>query len=396
MTKILATNLYFLFGVIVFYINAVADRTINVPAGEFVLLGLVVIQILKCKSFLAPKEAMLALFCASVFILLATLLDVYHESYAKTAIRVFFKYSLFYLTILLYIILPNKDKIFRYLSGLLVGYMSFFLLSLLHGLVTSPSNLFYLKYVIPTPAVVLLFFLLHKGRLSPGIGKFLVIGFVISLLSLPLLGGRGAALSSLVGLAFYLVYRFTRPVGISYVVFIWGALLIPCITISVVYFGYEGGNPYGMMQFLYDNNFDTVSNIERTLALNYSIYIIESFPFVGVGQSGVSAYWAADFTHLTGIKNPALSPHNYYMEIAVPFGLPALALVLGVWFYVYRLMFKSVALMGRDPAIAAFACAAVGWIMLYQPVAGITRMDVMILTMSCLYGIGRQSNTVAE
>ena len=137
-------------------------------------------------------------------------------------------------------------------------------------------------------------------------------------------------------------------------------------------------------------DYNTHSNVERITMLYSNITTIMEHPIVGIGTAAMVPTFEPYFVEMSGLAHAtAESPHNYYMEFAVPFGVPATLIVLGILALIYRHAFKSVQRMGVSRGFAAFAITVIAWVMLYQPVASITRMDIFIILFSVLFGMQR-------
>ncbi len=376
-------NIYFFLGFVMYFINKWSDQAINIPSGEFAILGLILIEFITKKKVLNHSDAFIAGIIAIVMVIWCTVVDYSHNGKASGSVRIFARFFVLYAIIVLYILLPNKRHVLLFITGMMSAHIINFFVQCGYQFLIARDDIFGLKYIIPTPSVVLLFYLLFKGNLSKPIGLLLIGCLVVSFLSLPFIGGRGAFLSLILAGVFYGLYAtkiFTRSIMI-YII-----LYVPFLTITIVgIFGLD------LIRTLQKHEYDTISNVERILMLDTSIEIMRDYTMTGRSLSSFSAMYEDDFLELTVAKDTALSPHNFYMETAVPYGVPALIALLWFWKKVYHMLFEALKLAGHSRAYGSYACFSIAWIMLYQPVAGITRLDVIILLMIGLYGINSKN-----
>lgn len=377
--------LYAVAGFLFFFVNHIIDKKINIPIGEFALIGVLIIEMMRQKKLIFLPVAHFLLFAAVLLILLCSAVDLYHTGSIGSALRVAIRTTLFYAIILFYIHIPDKRIAFTYCLGMVAGYVGLFVCTSLFYFLTQPKNIYFqLKYLIPTPAIIMLIVVMMKRHIPRLMWLYLVGYLVFSLLAMPLIGSRGAFISLIVGGAIYMLARvITLPRGI-YIALALALPLVPCIV--GLYF-YEPNNPTGLTEWLFEVDYATMSNIERTLMYNASITTMLEHPLLGIGSSGIVPMVEPYFTMLANVpKHTGDSPHNYYLEFAVPFGVPSMVLILVILSQLYRLMFVSSVRLTGMAAPAAAAMVATGWIMLYQPVAGITRIDIFILMMTVFYG----------
>lgn len=390
-TKIKASNLYFIIGFVAFFLNTVSDKQYNIPIAEFIIFGFVIFEFITSKSLVKNPLTSSLIPLVVIFIALCSVIDLYHTSSISHMIRVLIRTAFLYIPLLIYVTLPDKTRIIHLITGLLAGYIIYFLLNLsVEAATGSSSSLRKLKYIIPTPAVVILFFIVFKNRLSQTLYLLIILGFIISIISLPFIGGRGALISTFIGLLFYLIHRILRAPDFLIII---AALLLPISTVAIVALSHNSGDPQQLIDFLFSNKLNTLSNIERTLALHYSIEVMMNNTLLGIGPNEIASYWQSDYEYYTKNLVAGESPHNYYLEILVPYGVPATFIAITTWYYMYRLFFASMRNINLNPAIAAFACTTIGWIMLYQPVSSITRIDILILCISALSGITNKTTS---
>lgn len=373
-----------IFGILLYFINAFTDEKYNIPVAEFALIGLIFWQMVMRPSLLAVQGGITAAVLALALVAWVTFIDHYHGGDSGQMLRVMLRTGMFYAIILGYLLLPAKANVLRLMTGFMVGYILNFFVQAPITLVGSSAWL--LKAILPTPAVVL-FMLMERKILSRTLVRLLIAFLIFSLITMPLIASRGAFLSLFVGLGFY---ALARPAVIRRNVIILLALYLPFLTVTVVGIFYKPGNPYILTDWLASINYATISNVERTLMAYMNITALKESPLTGIGVGNDIPMMAPYYLSITKqTKTAAESPHNYYMELAVPYGLPALGLALIIWFLLYRGLFTAAAAQGLRRGVAAFACGTVAWIMLYQPVSSSTRMDVFTLMMFGLYGIRR-------
>lgn len=377
-------NGYFIVGFLMYFINNYFDRKINIPVGEFAIMLAIIWQYYKYKSALNIPEAFVHLIFSVVLVVWCSCIDYMHNDNFYSSIRIFFRLFTLYVIIFLYILLPKKNEIIMYITGVITAHIVNFIVVCLYYLLVVKTNYYQLKYIIPTPSVVFLFYIFFNRNISKPIGVTCLSCLLLSVLSLPIIGGRGAFLSLFLALFFYYIYHL-RLVSVRIMIVI--ALLIPSSTIIII--GFSGID--NVLNYLYELDYATISNVERTLMLDRSIDVMKESPLFGVSLSDFSRMYDEIFQELTNQNDTALSPHNFYMETAVPYGLFALAILLIIWRGIYKLIFRSVHLSGRKLPIAAYSCFSISWIMLYQPVAGITRLDFLLILIISLYGLSSEN-----
>lgn len=377
------SNFYVLCGAILFVANYFADKAINIPLGEFAVLGMLLSEYGIQRRVLRDGKVNVTIAITVFFVFWCAMIDQYHGGSVGTFVRTVARLGVFYAIIFLYILLPDKRRVLYFMTGMMVGYMlMFFGFSLYYFLIVR-GEFYRLKYVIPTPGVVLFFYLIFKEYFSKNLARLFPLCLFVSFAGLPFIGGRGAFLSLCLACMIYGIYRLpfvTRHMMVGFVMFIPAS--------SVVIIGLYG---YDLLQYLFEIDYATISNVERLLMLQTSIEVMRDYPLFGTPLHHFSSIYVEDFIALTHIQETALSPHNYYMETSVPYGIPALVMLLCIWYQIYHQMFHSMRLYGKQTAYAAYAAFSIAWIMLYQPVAGITRFDVFILLVAALYGFNKDN-----
>lgn len=382
--KIKIRNLFFILGFVTFFINYFSSKYIGIPFGEFVIFGLIICELAFASSFVKNNNATIAIASSIIFVILCGVIEYYHEGSLGKMIHTLFRNSLFYLSVVLFAIAPNKNRIISLISGLILAYMFNFIFNAVIGVTSGLSGLWKLKYIIPSPAVIALFIMVLRNQLSKNLKLLMYSSFILIILLLPLSQGRGATLSTFIGLSFYIAYKYFR---VPKTLIIAGALFIPITSVTVIFFASDGQDPQAIIDFLFSKELDSLSNLERTLAIHYSTQIMIENPIIGIGKADVPFTWKNDFEYYSSSLLTGESPHNYYLEIIAPHGLLPFSFMFITLYNIYSMFFTSVKNMNKNGGVAAFTCAAIGWIMLYQPVAGITRLDVMILCIVTLYGI---------
>ena len=375
-------------GILLFFINDYSDETLNIPAGEFCFLAMVLASCIRSGSLLNVHSVWIAGITAIIFILWATFIDFYHYQNTHHMTRVWFKTFMFYAVIIGYIALPDKHYVFALAVGFLLGYIfNFFyesLLAIAEGL--GSNAVWKLKYIIPLPAGILMIMLFFRKHISTAIIIIMAIYLLYSFTLMPFIGSRGAFLSLIVGLCFYAAARIPHLPRTFLILIILYVPLVPFTLMAFTF--YNDGNPAEIVQWLRDHDQFTLSNVERSMMIIANITALKEHPVAGIGLHSTPAMIDAYYTFVTEQKSvSARSPHNYYMEFAVPFGLPALACILVIWGIIYRLIFSAIRTLGHHRAVASYCCSVIAWIMIYQPVAGITRLEVFMMVIMGLYGL---------
>lgn len=384
--KISPTSPPFLFGIPLFIVNYYMDAQFDVPLAELVVLGLIVMQLLLQRRAINLASIHGLGFIMVALVLWVTAVDYYHDGEAGKAIRVFARTFIYFALIVGYLYLSDKKAMFDLIMGLLTGYVLYFLfVSLVTFATVDSSAWFQLKYIIPTPAIIALVWLGFRDSVPKPV-MYLMLGCVLYCVpAMILIGSRGAFLSLIVGMLAYGAWHYLKfPRWLA----IFLALFIPMITIVIGAVFYHPDKPMYLAEKLFEIDYATHSNVERTLMITASIRVMKEEPVLGVGTKEFIPMIEPYFVHLSDLPTTtAESPHNYYLEFSVPFGLPSMALLLLFYTVLYAVTFLSVERMGLSRGIAAFAMIVIGWTMLYQPLSGNTRLDVFIILFLTLYGI---------
>ncbi|MCB2082097.1 MAG: hypothetical protein KDD76_05620, partial [Rickettsiales bacterium] len=103
--------------------------------------------------------------------------------------------------------------------------------SIIYQLFKGFGSFYELKYIIPTPAIIVMLLMFMRQFLSRPFFWLLLGFFLFALVMMPLIGSRGAFISTLVGLLFFAIARYTR---LPRAVFIVIALYIPLIPATVM------------------------------------------------------------------------------------------------------------------------------------------------------------------
>ena len=376
----------FLAGFFLFFANSISNERYNLPVAEFFLFGLLILEFCRQREFILIGSSYLSLICSVALIIWCTGADYYHNANISHATRVAIRITVFYGIILFYVHLPNKRFAFAFCKGLTCGYIMLFIGGCIYIFGTKQSSEFYeLKYYIPTPAIIMLMALILRRHLYRPFHWFLIFYLVLSVAAMPFIGSRGAFVSMVAGGIAYMIARVFR---IPRIVLIFVALMLPLVPFFTGLFFYEPTNPLGLTEWLYKIDYATISNIERTLMLNMNIKAVLGSPLLGIGSDAIVPMVEPYYMMLTGApKSAGQSPHNYYLEFAVPFGLPPMLLIMAILSQLYRIMFIAAHRLGISRGGAFGTMIAVSWIMLYQPVASITRIDVFILMTTIFYGL---------
>ncbi len=377
--------LYWL-GVLLFFINIETDERFGIPASEFILFGFILLQYMLHRSILNLTSLHITALLILFLVAWVTVVDYYHTPTSGEAVRVMLRNVLFYGIIIGYLYLPDKRPMFLLMLGLVSGYVLNFFHESFNMFITQPETSYYqLKYIIPAPGILALILLGYRRQL-PGPVLYLLLGCILySIPAMLFIGSRGAFMSLFIGLLAYGIARYVRP---PRWLIILAALSIPLIPVIIVSLAADPSNPMKLAEMLFALDYATHSNVERILMLTMSLEIMKDDFLLGIGRYNMVPMVEPYFVHLSGLKGMAAeSPHNYYLEFSVPFGVPAMLLIIGIFSQLYRFMFIAAKQLNQPAGIASCAMFLTSWIMLYQPVAGITRVDIFIIMITALYGM---------
>jgi len=372
-------------GFLLFFINEFSDSEFDIPLAEIIFFCIFTYNISKQRTIISNKYLWNMVFFSFAIVVWCTITEYVLSDSVSNSFRTFVKLTFFYIGICLYALTPNKNYFFPIIAGFIAAYVINYFFFLFSSLSSDESmHTEGLKYILPTPAVIMCFIFVLKDNVSKKILYFLYLILFVLVLSTLLAGARGALLSLFVGAFSILLYKTILKNKFLFVNII---LLVPFVSV------FGAGLFYGEIRtILFNMDYITWSNTERLILLNESYYILFNQPF-GVGSDN---YITENFSLLvldeTGQHRfTAASPHNFYMEMSVPYGIFPLFFLIIFFRNLYNLFIDSVRGVEYGEYFAVFSMTVITWKMVYQPISGMQRIDAYIVIFCCLFFLQRKN-----
>ncbi len=363
-------------GAVLFYLNEKTDADFNVPIAEIVLFGMMGLGFLVSGTVLRQTAGLLALLLGVALSMWAGMAEILHDNGTAVMARTIFKFIIFYGLFAGYTLLPEKRHILTVACGFLCSYIFNAVFDGVHNLLDDSQANNMIKYLLPNPATTFLagWFLGHYH--SKPIRRFLLIGtFLVIALSFPS-GARTTMLTLPLGLGFYYMVRYIKMPN-----WVWvsAALIFPLTPVIPVMIAYEPDNIVQLGQWFFERGIATLSNVERTLMIHASITVILDSPITGASLREFISHFGPTYIWLMEQRKVAAeSPHQYYLELAVPYGIPAMLTAIAIFFLVIRLAVRSCKAQKIDPAVAAFVFGGLSLLLMSGPISSMRRFDIMI------------------
>ena len=378
-------NPFVLFGILLLVVNVIAEQFINVPVAELVILAAIAYAFYHQGGFLKVPYILVAGALSILLVLWVSFVDYYHDADLGSAIRTFSRTFTYYALIVGYILLPCKRNVFHLMVGFMVGHVAYFILqTYLMYLTTSPQAMYVLKWWLPAPSIVILTNFFFKDLFSRGIQRLNIGFFVTILIMSPYISSRGGMISLVVGLLFYIAVRYVR---VPSSLLVAASVLLPLMFMGIASVFYDSSNIWSFYDWLVDIDYATSSNVERLLALHSNISIAMDYPLLGVGMKGFEPIIMPYVFELFPERATPLTPHNYYLEFMVPYGVPAMLLVMSILALIYATLVKTMKITGQQVAIALFVSSIIAWAMLTNTGAGYGRLITFYLIFFSFYGL---------
>lgn len=348
-----------LFGIGLFLVNSVGESLVGLPLAEFALVGLL---LLSPKAHGRPDSStgwttlwlLIALTAG-----LAASSDILNGAGMLDVLRDASRLALLFVPALLYARLARPEWFLGVALGLVLADSLSAVVATV-GAITAGSSPQLLKIVLPLPGIVLLG-IVSTGRLtSVPLRLALVVSLAVVSAGAVISGSRNALVSiALVGGA--LAVGRSVPRASRGAVLVGG--LMAWIPIALVW-------NLPVVGFLFESGIATASNVERTVALLVSRDLIESSPLTGTGLA-VFPSALDDALEALARQGFALDPHNFYMQVGVAFGIPAMVLITILTLAMFRWGFR---LSSLPPWQRGACLLLLGWMVAITPLSGTGRI----------------------
>ncbi|RYG61593.1 MAG: O-antigen ligase domain-containing protein [Alphaproteobacteria bacterium] len=365
-----------LFGMLMFFLNRFMDTSFNLPVGELFLPLLVMFFAVREKTlgkfYLAPGFALTCMFLG--WILMS---NFYHGVSLSSQIRNLLAVSLLFLPVLLFILVKDRDNLMRYIVGGIVGFGLYFLYMVAIEIPDGTLPRWY-RGIQPTPVIPLLLYVLFRDRLSRPLRIFLLGLTISSLLITYLIFTRGPLIGVVAAIGFYGLARIIVAPRIALpatlVVGLLGNFLLSIYT----------GNSFDTVAASAQ---DTISNLERAYAIDYTRYVLATRPWFGDSPQNFAISFADNFAaimQLTEQRGDAVeTPHNSFLEYSAFFGYPAGVIFLALIFRMtYAPLGNSVVLRSF---VAALCLAGLLRLAGFYGLSGIWRIEWFTLMFALYY-----------
>jgi hypothetical protein len=384
-------NPMFILGFVTLFVNFYTYNTQNFPMGELVLTIVILTSIVIQRKVIMLRDISILFLLVCMLLIWLMVLQYLNTTNIGYTFRLFFNRAVLYTAIIGYLALSDKSAAYSLFLGFFAAHIIYYCNEVI--VLTSAGDeeiLFLMKYVIPLPALTLLIIIWMRNTISKPYFYYILAFFVLIIVTVIISGSRGAMTSLALGIAFYYATNLLKlPKWLVIII----ALYIPLIPVTAFWLTlYEPDDQMRMVDWLFDEGKEpTLSNIEHILMTHSSITAIRTSPFTGISMGEFIENFEPLLMQLTGTdKAQGQNPHNYYMEYAVGFGLPALALVILIHAILYSKVYDSVKLLGRPRGLASFIIIVSSTIMVYQPLSGVKRLDFIFLLFCGFYGLQKR------
>ena len=358
-----------LVGIFLFPIDQVGETLVGLPLAEFILVALLMWSPRE-RFLLGARDRTRAMWNPLwFFVALVTFLAVASDALngfgpaqiSKDGMRLF----LLFAPPLLIVGSGRRD----WFLGVAVGYLLADSLSASLATVSALStggDPGLLKVILPMPEILIVFALTLRRQVS-----------------VPLLGALMASVTAVVGIA---ILSGSRNAFVS-VAIVGGALILghlsPRANRGAALFG--GAMPWfpillvwtlPVLEFLHRADIATASNLERSVAMLVSRSLIEQSPWTGTGLAAFSSALTKEMQAIAGLSAPALDPHNFYMQVGVAFGIPAMLIVS---ITIVKMYHWGYAISTLVPWQRSACLLLLGWTAAITPLSGPSRLEWVML-----------------
>lgn len=377
---------YVLVGIVTFFLNYLSEQAFRLPVAEFAIVGGIFFFIYQQQAILNIQMAKIAFVITVLLGFWVGVMDYYHDEKIANGLRAFSRSFAYYALIVGYILLPRKEPIFQLIIGIFLGHALLFIGQTYFKFATG-QQMYKLKYILPAPVMFFITNIFYKEYFSKSIKVVSLVFFLTFVVMNTYISARGGFLSIFVGILFYM--------GVKYAKMPSKPLIVVCVFLPLAFFFpalyfHHGHNIWTFYNFLHDIDYSTNSNIERLFNLHASITILKEHPITGVSFWGLSKEVGDYILEVVPGGNPYQSPHNYYLEFAVPYGIPAMAFAMTILSLVYSLLVKTCKINGKHPAVAFFIISVVAWAMLTNTGSGYSRFVTFYLLSVGFYALNRE------
>jgi len=366
---------WLMFGIFMFIFNRVLDMTINLPVGD-ILLPLFAFAFVYRDGETARIVKSPGLYLTLLLLLWLTVSNIANGIGFGGQFRNTFAVATLFFPVIFFMAARDRNPLMAYFIGNIIGFGLYFLYHA--GMDLSQGGFSRaLRSDLFTPAVPLALYFMFRRNITPALAVTLVgltaAGSAVAML----IEARGAVLSIIMGAGIYVAARVSP----------WPKLTLPLIVI----FGFAAH--YISSFFVADSldavmqsGNDTVSNMERAYAIDYSRMVLEQSPWFGFSPQSYVINFADFFRFTAGFGEEGdkiASPHNTFLEYGVFFGYPAAILItlLTARFVQAGMVTKEFA---RSFAVA-LACAGIIRQAALYGLSGILRVEWFALILLILY-----------
>lgn len=380
-------------GIALFFLNTLSEQYINLPVAEFGILGAIFYFIYQQEAIVKSQSMKLAFVLTICLGLWVGIVDYYHDYSAGGAIRSFLRTFTFYALIIGYVLLPRKEGVFHLVTGILIGHLCYFMFLTYTQFFINQQAMYQLKWLLPPPSIFILVVFFYREYFSRSI-VYACSGFFLTFMMMSgHISSRGGFLSLVIGLLLYATVKYARIPAKSLAI---PLLLLPFLFVAPLLYFYDAENIWQLYYWLHGIDYATNSNIERLFNLHTSIKIISENPWVGGGVTGLSQIVDHYIIEVVDGAKINQTPHNYYLELAVPYGLPAMFMAMGILYLIYTKLIKTALMENKHPAIAIFIITIISWSMLTNTGSGYARFIVFYLLIIGFYGMDKQRLSLKE
>lgn len=231
---------------------------------------------------------------------------------------------------------------------------------------TTGADLQALKPIFPMPGILLICVVALRTRISMPLLFALSAGFMGTTIGALMSGSRNAIASMVIVGGIWAIGSLAPRVSRA-AILIGGSM--PWIPIVLVW-------TLPVVDFLFSADVATAGNLERSVSMLVGRGLIEQSPWTGTGLLAFSEALTYEMGAIAGLLAPALDPHNFYMQVGVAFGIPAMILVTVTVLAMFHWGFQVSSLVPWQRG----ACLLVlGWIAAITPLAGSSRLEWIVL-----------------
>lgn len=360
-------------GVLLFALNFISDRLLNVPLGEIVLMGYLLLLIWQERSVISSSITLKYIVILLILFIFIFLITMHNNMGFGELVRTEVKYLFIFAPVMAAMLLRRPQLIVGVLIGFLLAHEAYCLSQVILGMVTEGTIPRPIRHLVPAPLVLLLVGYAYRHFLTPSLSKILI---GLGLVNIPIclvIEARGPLFSLVLGLGLGAVTWLIRP-------WVWPAWLVytvlPLVPVVILL-------TWPVTDFIYQQAF-TFSNVERIHLLDVALQIIQDNPWTGIGFDAFAGRFADVFEVLTGWQIQASGPHNFYLETATALGLPMMLICIGLLAWLYGLaLYRS----PLGPVMACWGGAVVAVYCMVYGYTGVRRFEMLLIWVVLLAGV---------